>query len=84
MAGLIPVILCYIQYMGDRINKEFENFQKDLEIRKKKLKLLIEFEPDKNLDDVLKELKELDISHMTPIDAMNKLYQLQNKLKNRW
>ena len=35
-------------------------------------------------DDVLKELKELDISHMTPIDAMNKLYQLQNKLKNRW
>ena len=35
-------------------------------------------------DDVLKELKELDISNMTPIDAMNKLYQLQNKLKNRW
>ena len=35
-------------------------------------------------DDVLKELEELDISHMTPIDAMNKLYQLQNKLKNRW
>ena len=35
-------------------------------------------------DDVLKELKELDISHMTPMDAMNKLYQLQNKLKNRW
>ena len=35
-------------------------------------------------DDVLKELKELDISHMTPIDAMNKLYQLQNKLKKRW
>lgn len=31
-------------------------------------------------DDVLNELKELDISHMTPMDAMNKLYQLQNKL----
>ena len=76
--------MLYLVYMGDKINKEFENFQKDLEIRKKKLKLLIEFEPDKNLDDVLKELKELDISHMTPIDAMNKLYQLQNKLKNRW
>ena len=27
-------------------------------------------------DDVLNELKELDISHMTPMDAMNKLYQL--------
>ena len=35
-------------------------------------------------DDVLNELKELDISHMTPMDAMNKLYQLQNKLRNRW
>ena len=31
-------------------------------------------------DDVLNELKELDISHMTPMDAMNKLYQPQNKL----
>lgn len=62
MAGLIPVILCYIYYMGDRINKEFENFQKDLEIRKKKLKLLIEFEPDKNLDDVLKELNDKKIT----------------------
>ena len=35
-------------------------------------------------DDVLSELKELDISHMTPMDALNTLYKLQNKLKNRW
>lgn len=35
-------------------------------------------------DDVLEELKALDISHMTPMDALNTLYQLQNKLKNRW
>ncbi len=35
-------------------------------------------------DDVLKELKELDISNLTPIDALNTLYRLQNKLKNRW
>lgn len=35
-------------------------------------------------DDVLKELESLDLGHMTPIDAMNTLYQLQNKLKNRW
>lgn len=35
-------------------------------------------------DDVLTELKEMDISHMTPMDALNTLYQLQNKLKNRW
>ena len=35
-------------------------------------------------DDVVKELQELDISNMTPMDAMNTLYRLQNKLKNRW
>ena len=34
--------------------------------------------------DVLKELQELDVSHLTPIDALNTIYRLQNKLKNRW
>ena len=35
-------------------------------------------------DDIIKELREVDISHMTPLDALNKLYELQNKVKNRW
>lgn len=35
-------------------------------------------------DDVLEELKNLDVANLTPIDALNTLYQLQNKLKNRW
>ena len=35
-------------------------------------------------DDVLEEIKALDVSNLTPIDALNTLYQLQNKLKNRW
>ncbi len=35
-------------------------------------------------DTILNELKELDLSQMTPIEAMNKLYELQNKVKNRW
>ena len=35
-------------------------------------------------DDVLEELKNLDVSNLTPIEALNTLYQLQNKLKNRW
>ena len=35
-------------------------------------------------DDVLKELEELDVSRMTPMDALNTIYRLQNKLKNRW
>lgn len=34
--------------------------------------------------DILQELKEMDISTLTPIDALNTIYRLQNKLKNRW
>lgn len=35
-------------------------------------------------DDIIQELREVDIGHMTPLDALNKLYELQNKVKNRW
>ncbi len=34
--------------------------------------------------DVLKELQELDVPNMTPMDALNTLYRMQGKLKNRW
>lgn len=35
-------------------------------------------------DDIIRELSELELSRMTPIDALNTLYQMQTKLKNRW
>ncbi|MBE5875248.1 MAG: DNA mismatch repair protein MutS [Lachnospiraceae bacterium] len=35
-------------------------------------------------EDVVKELQEIDISNLTPLDALNTLYRLQSKLKNRW
>lgn len=35
-------------------------------------------------EDVLKELGEIDISNLTPVESLNVLYKLQNKLKNRW
>ncbi|MBR6528091.1 MAG: DNA mismatch repair protein MutS, partial [Lachnospiraceae bacterium] len=35
-------------------------------------------------DDILKELQEMELSSMTPIDALNTLYRLQTRLKNRW
>jgi DNA mismatch repair protein MutS len=35
-------------------------------------------------EDVLKELKEIDIPNLTPMDALNTLYRLQNELNNRW
>jgi DNA mismatch repair protein MutS len=35
-------------------------------------------------EDVLKELAEVDIPNLTPLDALNTLYRLQSRLKNRW
>ena len=35
-------------------------------------------------EDVLQELKEIDVTNLTPVDALNTLYRLQNKLNNRW
>ena len=35
-------------------------------------------------DDIIKELAELELGNMTPIDALNTLYRIQTKLKNRW
>ena len=34
--------------------------------------------------DILEELKNLDISNLTPVDALNTLYRFQTKLNNRW
>lgn len=35
-------------------------------------------------EDVLQELEEIDVTTLTPLDALNTLYRLQNRLKNRW
>lgn len=35
-------------------------------------------------EDVLNELMEAELNTMSPLDALNTLYRLQNKLKNRW
>lgn len=35
-------------------------------------------------EDIIKEIEELDISVMTPLDGLNTLYRLQSKLKNRY
>ena len=35
-------------------------------------------------DTIIDEIRNIDIGNMTPLDALNKLYELQNKVKNRW
>ncbi len=35
-------------------------------------------------NDIIEELRNVDVGNLTPIEALNKLYELQNKVKNRW
>ncbi|HIV35271.1 MAG TPA: DNA mismatch repair protein MutS [Candidatus Blautia intestinigallinarum] len=35
-------------------------------------------------DDIIAEIRDLDVTNLTPMDALNFLYRLQNKIKNRW
>ncbi|MGN0143110.1 MAG: DNA mismatch repair protein MutS, partial [Roseburia sp.] len=35
-------------------------------------------------DAIIEELRNVDVGNMTPIEALNKLYELQNKVKNRY
>lgn len=35
-------------------------------------------------NDIVEEIKNLDMTNLTPMEAMNILYNLQNKIKNRW
>ena len=36
-----------------------------------------------NNDTIIDEISQIDITAMTPMDALNTLYNLQNKIKNR-
>ncbi len=35
-------------------------------------------------DHIIQELKELDVTNLTPMDALNLLYKFQNQIRNRW
>ena len=62
-----------IEKLGDSYKKVDE-----LEVRQMSL-----FDTVNN-DDIIEEIKQMDISNMTPIDALNVLYKLQGRVKNRW
>jgi hypothetical protein len=47
--------------MGDKINKEYEEFQKYLDKKEQKLKLLVDFDLDKGIDEILEELNTKEI-----------------------
>ena len=79
------------ELVANDISETVKNIQVDRTPAKKKKAKLDEvdleqislFDTVKD-DDILEELKNLDLGNLTPIDALNKLYELQHKIKNRW
>lgn len=47
--------------MGEKINKEYEEFKKYLDKKEQKLKLLVNFDLDDNIDEVIEELNNKEI-----------------------
>lgn len=95
LAGLPDTVLERAKVIVDELSANdisdiAKNIQVDTSSKKKKAALdevdmtqMSLFDTVKD-DDILAELRDLDISHLTPIESMNKLYELQNKIKNRW
>ena len=73
------------------ITQKVQNILQDTKTEKKKVKRYDEVDLGQMSlfdittdEDIIQELKELDISNLTPLEGLNTLYRLQNKLNNRW
>ena len=64
---------------NDMLNKakESEEYIEDPQ----QLSFFDQIEPQQQPHPVILELRDVDLSHMTPIDAMNYLYELQERAK---
>ena len=47
--------------MGEKINEEYEDFKDYLDKKEKKLKLIVRFELDDNIEESLEELNKKEI-----------------------
>jgi hypothetical protein len=47
--------------MGEKINKEYEEFLEYLDKKEQKLRLLVKFDLDDNIDEVIEELNNKEI-----------------------
>ena len=47
--------------MGEKINKEYEEFQKYLDKKEQKIRLLVKFDLDDNIDEIVEQLNNKEI-----------------------
>ena len=69
-----------IAQYSKKLDKMNDKYRKVNDLEVKQMSLLDTVKDD----DIVTDIMNLDISNMTPIDALNTLYKLQGKAKNRW
>lgn len=96
LAGVPEVVIGRAKEIAEQISdnditEKIQNISVDTKYEKKKqksydqvdLEQMSLFDTVKD-EDIIKELKEIDVSNLTPLDALNTLYKLQNSINNRW
>ena len=96
LAGVPEVVIGRAKEIAEQISdnditEKIQNISVDTKYEKKKqksydqvdLEQMSLFDTVKD-EDIIKELKEIDVSNLTPLDALNILYKLQNSINNRW
>jgi DNA mismatch repair protein MutS len=97
LAGVPDAVIERAKELADELSENditetFENNLKDKKQVKKinckemnsiELEQMSLFDTVKD-EDVINELAKVDVSNLTPMEALNTLYTLQNKVKNRW
>ena len=73
MQHKFPFVSLQIQMTGNDL---------DVNVHPRKLEDVYKRQVQDN--DIIEELKGIDIGNLTPMEALNTLYNLQNKIKNRW
>lgn len=93
LAGVPDSVISRAKELVEELsNADITAAVKDLTIPKKKQKIVYDqvdmaqmslFDTVQD-NDIIEEIKNLDMGHLTPMEAMNILYNLQNKIQNRW
>lgn len=93
LAGVPDSVIQRAKELVDELsNADITAAVKDLTAPKKKQKIVYDqvdmaqmslFDTVQD-NDIVEEIRNLDMSHLTPMEAMNILYNLQNKIQNRW
>ncbi len=88
LAGVPATVLKRANVIVDELTKndlakKAKSITTDVEVRQKDKTAQLSLFSVTGNDDVITELREMDIARLTPIDAINKLYQMQEKIKDR-